>query len=74
MICETTSYESRIYAYENDVMFYNLVPAFYGQMGRLYINASLQLTDKIELFVKVARSFQAVGGGWGTRCQLVCSL
>ncbi len=65
---------SNQYAYENDVMLYCLVPAFYGQMSRIYINASLKITDKIDLFAKIARSFGANRGAWVIRWQLICNL
>jgi hypothetical protein len=74
LICETKGYESRIYAYENDVMFYNIVPAFYGKTSRLYLNTSLQISDNIEVFVKIARNFQENGRIWATRCQFIWTL
>jgi hypothetical protein len=30
-IFETTDYSSRIYAFENDVMYYSTIPAFFGR-------------------------------------------
>jgi hypothetical protein len=69
MICETTSYESRLYAYENDVMLYNIVPAFYGRFARTYMNVSYELSEKLRVFLKVSREFPGGSAGWFSRFQ-----
>jgi hypothetical protein len=73
MIFETNSYESRLYAYENDVMFYNIVPAFYGKMGRVYVNGSLHISDRIKIFVKISKNFPNIRNGWVSRWQFIYS-
>lgn len=73
MTCETTSYESRLYAYENDVMFYNIVPAFYGNFCRVYVNASFQASEKVKTFMKIAKNFTNALSNWSLRWQLLVS-
>jgi hypothetical protein len=74
MVCETSSYTSRIYAYENDVMFYNIVPGFYGRLGRVYINTNLNMTKNARLFVKVSKTFQSNGSHWQSRIQFMYTM
>jgi hypothetical protein len=71
MICTTSNYESRLYAYENDVMFYNIVPAFYGKTGRVYVNGSLHLSDNLKIFVKISKNITNIRGGWLSRWQMI---
>jgi hypothetical protein len=44
---ETDDYNSRIYAYENDVLFYYSIPAFYDQGYRYYLNVNYDLNSSI---------------------------
>jgi hypothetical protein len=53
---ETGSYNSRIYAYETDVLYYFSIPAFFDKGFRYYINVSHELTDKLQLWVKWAQT------------------
>jgi hypothetical protein len=73
MTCETTSYESRIYAFENDVMFYNIVPAVYGKYGRVYINGNVDLSERLRVFIKIAKNFPNYRREWLSRVQFIYS-
>ena len=46
---ESDSYDSRIYAYENDVAFSNSIPSFSGRGCRLYINAHIDIKELCQL-------------------------
>jgi hypothetical protein len=52
MIYDTDSYEARIYAYENDVMYYSQVASHFGRGALVYWNTRYQATDKLELFLR----------------------
>ncbi len=52
----TESYESRIYAYENDLLYTFSIPAYYGQGLRTYLNLSYKLTHKIQCWLKLANT------------------
>lgn len=52
--CKTFS--SRIYAYENDVLYSYSIPFFYGKGARMYINTSCRLGKKMEAWIKLART------------------
>ncbi|MBA4168534.1 MAG: hypothetical protein H0X41_13495 [Chitinophagaceae bacterium] len=51
-VFETGGYDTRLYAYENDVLFSNSTPAFFDHGSRLYINI------KGKLNIKALKSYQ----------------
>jgi len=52
----TDSYDSRIYAYENDLLYTFSVPAFYGKGFRTYLNLKYRITNHIECWLKLANT------------------
>ena len=52
----TDSYNSRIYTYENDLLYTFSVPAFYDKGFRSYLNFQYKITDKIDCWVKIANT------------------
>lgn len=68
-VYETTDYDSRIYAYENDVLYSASVPAFAGGGVHFYVNAQadvkkiLHLKTKcnIKSFLKITQTFAENG-------------
>lgn len=52
----TDSYNSRIYAYENDLLFTFSVPAYYDKGFRTYLNLKYQVAQHLELWCKVANT------------------
>jgi len=53
---ETDSYNSRIYAYENDVLYSFSIPAFYGKGYRYYLNLNYDITRKISIWLRTAET------------------
>lgn len=49
---DTDSYQSRIYAYENNVLYGYSFPAFMGRGWRTYLNLSWKPTRKINYYLK----------------------
>ncbi len=49
---ETDSYNSRLYAYENDVLYYYSVPLFYGKGFRYYANINYDFSKKLTAWLK----------------------
>lgn len=49
---ETDGYNSRLYAYENDVLYSFAIPLFYGTGYRYYVNLNYDLTRKLAIWVK----------------------
>lgn len=55
-IFDCTSYTSRIYTYENDVLFSYSSPAFYGKGSRYYLNARIRVTRTLNLWIRYAET------------------
>jgi len=52
----TKSYDSRIYAYENDILYTFSIPAYYGHGFRTYFNLKYKISDKLECWAKLANT------------------
>lgn len=64
----TDSYHSRIYAYENDMLYTFSIPAYYGKGFRTYLNLKYKITSKIDCWFKVANTSwndrKTIGSGY----------
>jgi len=64
---ETGGYDSRLYAYENDVFYSYSTPVFYDKGYRYYINFSYDVNRKITLWAKwsqtIYRDKTLIGSG-----------
>ena len=52
----TDDYNSRIYAYENDVLYTVSFPAYYGKGTRVYLVSRYSLSRRIDLWLRYART------------------
>jgi hypothetical protein len=52
----TKSYNSRIYAYENDLLYTFSIPAFFGSGFRTYLNLNYKISEKLDFWIKVANT------------------
>lgn len=55
-IFDTYSYDERIYAYENDVLYAFSIPAYYYSGNRIYFLIKYQLSSNIDFWAKIASS------------------
>lgn len=53
----TDDYDSRIYLYENDMLYQFSIPAFYDEGFRFYVNGKVKICEKIDIWMKVSRSY-----------------
>ncbi len=53
---ETEGYNSRLYAYENDVLYSFSIPVFYDKGYRYYINMSYDINKKISIWARWAQT------------------
>lgn len=53
----TDDYDSRLYSYENDLLYQFSVPAFYGEGFRSYVNVKVKICEKIDLWMKCSRTW-----------------
>ena len=52
---ETDGYNSRLYAYENDVLYSYSIPVFYDKGYRYYLNINYDVTKKLTVWVRFAQ-------------------
>lgn len=52
----TNSYNSRIYTYENDLLYLFSIPSFYGRGAHCAINSTFQLFPKTSIEIKASRT------------------
>ena len=55
-IFDTKSYNSRIYAFENEVLYGYSVPALYYKGQRAYVLINWDITRNFEIWVRVAQT------------------
>ena len=64
---DTEGYNSRLYAYENDILYSFSIPVFYDKGYRYYVNINYDLNKKISFWIKWAQTIykdkSAVGSG-----------
>lgn len=53
---ETGSYDSRIYAYESDVLYSFSIPAFFDKGFRYYVNLTYQASQQITCWLRMAQT------------------
>ncbi len=58
-IYDTDGWNSRIYAYENDVLYSFSIPAYYSQGTRFYIIGKYSINRNIDIWVRYAQSYFA---------------
>ncbi|HUM66733.1 MAG TPA: hypothetical protein PLV32_12830, partial [Chitinophagaceae bacterium] len=64
---ETSSYASRLYAYENDVMYSYSIPVFFDKGYRYYFTINYDVSKKLSLWLRWAQTIyrdkERVGSG-----------
>lgn len=53
----TDGYNSRIYAYEDDILYSYSIPVFYGKGYRYYINFNYDILKKISIWIRFAETY-----------------
>ena len=53
---DTDSYNCRLYAYENDMLYNYSIPVLAGKGVRMYLNGKYKLSPKTDIWLKLART------------------
>ena len=65
---DTDSYNSRIYSYENDVLYYFRIPAYYFQGARSYLTLRYQFKKGVDFWLRYGNWFYTnrttIGSGY----------
>ena len=68
---DVDDYNARIYAYENDVLYYFSVPAFYKKGSRMFLVYHYKPSRHIEFWAKVSRTFLSHETTFGSGTELI---
>ena len=64
---ETDNFDSRIYAYESDVLYGFSIPAFFNKGYKYYFNVNYDVSKKLSVWLRVAQLIytnqNAIGSG-----------
>ncbi|MDD3280657.1 MAG: hypothetical protein PHC83_03710 [Bacteroidales bacterium] len=63
----TDSYDTRMYAYENDVLYASSIPAYYSKGNRFYLMIKADITSYVDVWLRISQTFykdkQTIGSG-----------
>ncbi len=68
---ETDGYNSRLYAFENDVLYAYSIPAFFDKGCRFYLNVNYDVSKKIALWAKFSRTFYPGKSSMGSGLDMI---
>lgn len=54
---DTDSFDERIYAYENDILYAFSVPGYYYKGSRTYLLAKYEITDRIDCWFRISHTY-----------------
>lgn len=64
---DTDTYNSRLYAYENDVLYYFSIPAYTNRGTRMYLTARYKITRGVDIWLRYGQWFynnvESIGSG-----------
>ncbi len=65
---ESDSYDSRLYAFENDVLYSFSIPPSFGKGYRWYVNVAYDISKKITTWIRLAQTYYpdatSIGSGY----------
>ncbi len=56
-VFDTDSYDSRIYAYESDILYAFTIPAYYSKGTRTYFNLKYSITNFTDIWLKYSQTY-----------------
>ena len=70
-IFDADTYDSRIYAYENDVLYAFSIPAFYEKGSRVYFLVKYNINKSMDLWARIGQTWYATRNEIGTGLELI---
>ncbi|MDX9846283.1 MAG: helix-hairpin-helix domain-containing protein [Tenuifilaceae bacterium] len=70
-VFETDSWNTRIYAYENDVLYFFSIPAYYSRGSRAYLLAQYSIGRNLDLWFRIAQTFFVGQSSLGSGLDLI---
>ena len=68
---ETDGYDSRIYSFENDVLYAYSIPVFFGKGYRYYLNMQYKINKKLSCWARFAQTIYADRNEIGSGLDLI---
>jgi hypothetical protein len=68
---ETDDYDSRIYAFENDVLYGYSIPSFFDKGYRYYINGNYDVSKKLSFWIRFAQTIYSNKNTIGSGLDLI---
>ncbi len=68
---QSEDYDSRLYTYENDVLYAFSIPAFYGKGSRVYLMLKLKAHRKLDFWARIGRTWYADRYSIGTGLETI---
>ena len=56
VLFNTPTYDSRIYAYENDVLYGYSIPSYYGKGSKIYVVAKSNIFRNLDAWLRIAHT------------------
>lgn len=70
-IFDADSYDSRVYTYENDVLYAFSIPAFSGKGTRIYLLAKWSISPDLDIWARIGQTWYADDTTIGTGLELI---
>lgn len=56
-VFDTDSWDSRLYAYENDILYSFSIPAYYDKGSRVYFNMKYSLSKRMDFWFRISQTY-----------------
>lgn len=56
-VYDTDDYDTRIYAYENDVLYYYYIPFYYNKGTRFYFNLNYKINSQFAIWLRYGQTY-----------------
>ncbi|MDA3942362.1 MAG: hypothetical protein PF694_02345 [Bacteroidetes bacterium] len=70
-IFDADTYDSRVYAYENDVLYAFSIPAFYEKGTRIYLLAKWSVSSAIDIWARIGQTWYSNRNEIGTGLEMI---
>lgn len=70
-IFDTDNYDSRVFMYENDVLYAFSIPSFYDRGTRMYLMMRLKVNKSLDIWARIAQTWYSNRSSIGTGLELI---
>jgi len=70
-IFDTDNYDSRVFMYENDVLYAFSIPSFYDRGSRMYLMMRIKVNKSLDIWARIAQTWYSNRSTIGTGLELI---